>query len=221
MKRWTVIFILALFTFFSLANDATARRRHHYGYGLGIHFLFALPLIYGLYHSHGHHYPSHHHHYDHYNSNSLNRNDRLLLSEKTHYTLENVRSGTEVNWFNPNTGVEGTVVERPAFKNSRGAVLQGLRANHPVRKMDTAGNRHRLQTGGWEMGKTSKLLIHSSRRPSRSSARREVCRIPEQKEQLRKNPGPRPQREGLRRLIKITIRRFRARPFFVSLLASS
>ena len=60
------------------------------------------------------------HHYDHYNSNSLNRNDRLLLSEKTHYTLENVRSGTEVNWLNPNTGVEGTVVARPAFKNSRG-----------------------------------------------------------------------------------------------------
>ncbi len=152
MKRWTVIFILALFAFFSLANDATARRRSHYGYGLDIHFLFALPLIYGLYHSHGHHYPSHHHHYDHYNSNSLNRNDRLLLSEKTHYTLENVRSGTEVNWFNPNTGVEGTVVAKPAFKNSRGqycrAYEQTIRYGRWTRRgTDTAC---RLADGRWE-----------------------------------------------------------------------
>jgi hypothetical protein len=115
MKRWTVIALLALFSTVSFTNDAAARRRHRSG--VGIHFLFALPLFYGLYNHHPH---SHHDHYsyDRYRTRYMDYGDKLLLSEKTHYTLEKVHSGMEVRWLNPDTGMEGAVVARPAYKNT-------------------------------------------------------------------------------------------------------
>lgn len=119
MKRLMVIALLVLFSTISFADKAVARRGHHYG--VGIHLLFAVPLIYAL---------SHHHHYDHYpyayegyrpyRGPYLEFGDRLLLSEKTQFTLEKVRSGTAVKWVNPNTGVEGSVVARPAYQNALG-----------------------------------------------------------------------------------------------------
>jgi hypothetical protein len=156
MKRWMVIFILALFVIISFSSDAAARRRHRYGYGYGLSLLFLLPLYSGLYHNHSHdhyyprspspHYPGR------YNSFYMNQSDRFLLSEKTHYTLEKARSGTEIKWFNPNTGVEGTVVARPAFKNTVGqycrAYEQIIRYGSWTRRgTDTAC---RLPDGRWE-----------------------------------------------------------------------
>ena len=148
MKRWMVIFILALFVIISFSSDAAARRRHRYGYGYGLSLLFLLPLYSSHYnwHSHDHYYPGR------YNSFYMNRSDRYLLSEKTHYTLEKARSGTKINWFNPNTGVEGAVVARPAFKNTVGqycrAYEQIIRYGSWTRRgTDTAC---RLPDGRWE-----------------------------------------------------------------------
>ncbi len=154
MKRLTVIVLLALFSIFSFADDAAARSRHHYGYGVGIHFLFALPLLYGLYnhHSHSHHthYPDNR--YGRYGTLYLDYGDRLLLSEKTHFTLEKVRSGTEVKWWNPDTGIEGAVVARPAFRNALGqycrAYEQIIRYGGWIKRgVDTAC---RQPDGRWE-----------------------------------------------------------------------
>jgi len=76
----------------------------------------------------------------------------MLLSEKTNYTLETARSGLRVRWINPETGIEGSVVARPAYKNARGqfcrAYEQTLRDVRLVRRgFDTAC---RLPGGEWE-----------------------------------------------------------------------
>ena len=158
MKRWMVIFILVLFSIISFSSDAAARRRHHYGYGYGLSLLFLLPLYssyYRPYYYDPYYYyppPPYRHGYGNYTNFYLDQNDRYLMSEKTQYTLEKVRSGTEIKWFNPNTGVEGAVVARPAFKNTVGqycrAYEQIIRYGRWTRRgTDTAC---RLPDGRWE-----------------------------------------------------------------------
>lgn len=50
----------------------------------------------------------------------LNDADRVYASTSTYRALEVTRSGETVAWYNPDTGVSGTVSPRPAFKNPRG-----------------------------------------------------------------------------------------------------
>ena len=156
MKKFLIIFsISALLSVSFLAADAHARRRHHRGYGVGLSLLFLLPLYSGHFrHGHGHHYGGHDHYYRGYPPRSvfLDESDRAILSEKTHYTLEKVRSGRAVRWVNPATGIEGSVTARPAFKNAAGQFCrkyeQILRDGRLTRSgYDTAC---RLPDGRWE-----------------------------------------------------------------------
>ena len=155
MKKLLVAAAFAALLLVTLhGGDAEARRRHRYG--LGALFLFDLTLYrygYGRHHypyGHGH---NHRHGYGTYSpSIYLEDSDRWLLSEKTHHTLEKVRSGIKVRWVNPRTGIEGSVVARPAFKNAGGQYcreyVQVLRARGLIsRGADTAC---RLPDGRWE-----------------------------------------------------------------------
>ncbi len=151
MRKFLIIFSISVLLSVSfLAADAHARRRHYSGFGVGLSLLFLLPLYSG--HFGGHHG---HHHGGHYyppRSVFLDESDRVILSEKTHYTLEKVRSGRAVRWRNPATGIEGSVMARPAFKNAAGQFCrkyeQILRDGRLTRSgYDTAC---RLPDGRWE-----------------------------------------------------------------------
>ncbi len=159
MRKFLIIFSISVLLSASfLAADAHARRRHYRGYGVGLSLLFLLPLYsghFGGYHGHhDHHYGDRHYGGHHYPPRSvfLDKSDRVILSEKTHYTLEKVRSGRAVRWRNPATGIEGSVVARPAFKNAAGQFCrvyeQTLRDGRLTRSgYDTAC---RLPDGRWE-----------------------------------------------------------------------
>jgi hypothetical protein len=156
IRKFLIIFsISALLSVSFLAADAHARRRHGGGFGVGLSLLFLLPLYSGHFgHNHDHHY-GHDHYEGHYyppRSVFLDESDRVILSEKTHYTLEKMRSGLAVRWRNPATGIEGSVVARPAFKNAAGQFCrkyeQTLRDGRLTRSgYDTAC---RMPDGRWE-----------------------------------------------------------------------
>ena len=141
-KILSTIFFAVLLIVVISAGSAEARRRTHFG--VGLHFLFALG-----------HYGHHHHHYGHYPYAPkiyLEYSDRFLLSENTNHTLETARSGEKVRWTNPETGIMGSVVARPAYKNARGqycrADEQKLRDARLIQRgYDTAC---RLPDGKWE-----------------------------------------------------------------------
>lgn len=144
----------ALFVAVIAAGGAEARSRTHFG--VGLHFLFdqSPHRFYGHYPYRWHHRHHHHSYHSHAPEIYLEFSDRMLLSEKTNYTLETVRSGVRVKWTNPETGIEGSVVARPAFKNARGQYCreyeQTLRDIRLVRRgFDTAC---RLPDGRWENG---------------------------------------------------------------------
>ena len=159
MRKFLIIFsISALLSVSFLAADAHAGRRRHRGFGVGLSLLFLLPLYSARFsHGHNHHYGDHHHgghHYRGYPPRSVfpDESDRAILSEKTHYTLEKVRSGRAVRWVNPATGIEGSVTARPAFKNAAGQFCrkyeQILRDGRLTRSgYDTAC---RMPDGRWE-----------------------------------------------------------------------
>jgi hypothetical protein len=148
MKKILSVGVFAvLFVAVIAGGGAEARGRTHVG--VGLHFLFDLSphRNYGYYHRH------HLHSYRSYAPKIyLEFSDYMLLSEKTNYTLETARSGLRVRWINPETGIEGSVVARPAYKNARGqfcrAYEQTLRDVRLVRRgFDTAC---RLPGGEWE-----------------------------------------------------------------------
>ncbi len=91
----------------------------------GFNFFVPLaPLLYGPYYSYPPHYyepyPPAPYYPRRYYPVSLNWQDRDILSSKTQYALENVRSGMKVKWLNSATAVGGYVIPRLAFKNSQG-----------------------------------------------------------------------------------------------------
>jgi len=155
MRKFLIIFSISFLLSVSfLAADAHARRRHHRGYGVGLSLLFLLPFYSGHFggHHHDHHYGGHHYRGYPPRSVFLDESDRAILSEKTNYTLEKVRSGQAVLWVNPATGIEGSVMARPAFKNAAGQFCrkyeQTLRDGRLTRSgYDTAC---RLPNGRWE-----------------------------------------------------------------------
>ncbi len=155
MKKFLIIFSISVLLSASfLAADAHAGRRRHRGFGVGLSLLFLLPLYSGHFggHHHDHYYGDHHYRGYPPRSVFLDESDRAILSEKTHYTLEKVRSGRAVRWVNPATGIEGSVMARPAFKNAAGQFCrkyeQILRDGRLTRSgYDTAC---RLPDGRWE-----------------------------------------------------------------------
>jgi surface antigen len=50
----------------------------------------------------------------------LDEGQRLAMARTTDTVLETSRSGTEVPWRDPDSGVQGTVTPKPAYKNARG-----------------------------------------------------------------------------------------------------
>jgi hypothetical protein len=133
MKRWLVATLVILVTFLMPVSDALSRGRHHggghrgsrYSYRFGFNFLIPLnSLFYRPYYSYPPYYyepyPPAPYYPRRYYPVSLNWQDRDILSSKTQYALENVRSGMKVKWLNPGTAVGGYVIPRPAFKNSQG-----------------------------------------------------------------------------------------------------
>jgi surface antigen len=83
----------------------------------------------------------------------LDERQRLILASTTNRTLETSRSGTEVPWRDPDSGVHGTVTPKPAYKSAQGRYCREYTQTVVIGGEDKRayGTACRQPDGSWEV----------------------------------------------------------------------
>ncbi|MFQ5894851.1 MAG: RT0821/Lpp0805 family surface protein [Nitrospinota bacterium] len=84
----------------------------------------------------------------------LDERDLLLLHTRTQYALEKVPSGYVVGWRSPYTGVNGTIIPRPAYQIAPGRYCREFQQTVTIggRTERAYGTACRRPDGSWRIG---------------------------------------------------------------------
>ncbi len=79
--------------------------------------------------------------------------DWILMARTTQYALEKARSGTEVEWRDPDSGKRGAVIPSPAYRNARGQYCREYQQTVMIggRKEAAYGTACRQPDGSWKV----------------------------------------------------------------------
>ncbi len=86
----------------------------------------------------------------------LDEADRIRHARATQHALETTRSGTETEWYNPDTGHRGVVEPRPAFQNPEGQYCREFTQTITVggEQVEGYGTACRQPDGSWKIVET-------------------------------------------------------------------
>ena len=83
----------------------------------------------------------------------LDKADRIALEHAQQQALETAPSGTETEWYNPDTGHRGSVVPEPAYKTPEGQYCREFRQTIVVGgdEVEGYGTACRQADGSWKI----------------------------------------------------------------------
>ena len=83
----------------------------------------------------------------------LDERDRLMMARTTQTSLEGARSGQVTQWRNPDTGVSGTIVPKPAYTVSSGQVCREFQQTVTIggKTEQAFGTACRQPDGSWKI----------------------------------------------------------------------
>ena len=84
---------------------------------------------------------------------SLDRADQLAMQQTTNHALEKSKSGTAVAWRNPDSGNQGTVTPRPAYKSNNGQYCREFQQTVTIggKTAEAFGRACRQPDGNWKI----------------------------------------------------------------------
>ena len=87
----------------------------------------------------------------------IDQGNRLRLAKATQYALEKKRSGTETTWRDPDSGAQGSVVPRSAWKNAQGQYCREFQQTIIIsgKRQNAYGTACRQPGGQWKIVNTA------------------------------------------------------------------
>lgn len=86
-------------------------------------------------------------------SGRMGNQDRIQMAENTHAALETVPDGGITQWYNPGSGIAGTVSPLSSFRSDQGAFCRELQQTVTLDGLTEVayGTACRLADGGWQI----------------------------------------------------------------------
>ena len=84
---------------------------------------------------------------------SLDERDRVAQAQAREYALESTPSGESSDWYNPDTGHEGSFTPQPAYQNSEGQYCREYQQTVTIagRTEEAYGTACRQPDGSWKI----------------------------------------------------------------------